>query len=404
VIALSMVSLFTDASSEMIYPLIPAFLATTLGAGARWLGAIEGTADAVAALLKLASGRWSDRLTRRKPLVVAGYTLSSVVRPLVAFAGSAAHVMAIRVGDRVGKGLRNAPRDAMIADAVPAEVRGRAYGFQRAADHAGAVIGPLIAFALLQGAGLGVRTVFLLAAIPAAAAVAVLVFAVREEPRPVRAVPSETPPPSGTPLGKPFTRYLVVVALFTLGNSTDAFLLLRAHELGVSAAAVPLLWALLHVVKATTAGPGGALSDRFGRLPLVLSGWCVYAMVYLGFAWANATWHAWALFAAYGTFYGCTEGAERALVADLVPAAERGRAFGWYNLVLGFAVLPAALIFGAIWDARGARLAFAWGAALAGLAAVALWMLLARVTTENSVVGPNGGDAEVIEGSTIRDR
>ncbi|MCX5762194.1 MAG: MFS transporter, partial [Gemmatimonadetes bacterium] len=272
--ALAAVSLFTDASSEMIYPLLPAFLTATLGVGAAWVGIIEGAADAVASLLKLASGWWSDRVPRRKPLVVAGYSLAAVLRPFIGVAGAAWQVLAIRVGDRGGKGIRGAPRDAMIADAVPASDRGRAFGVQRAADHAGAFIGPLIAFVLLQWVGVTVRQVFLLAAIPGAIAVAVAVWGVKEDgrrgtvdgrraPAAVAAVPSGVP--LAAPLGASFWRYLAVLVLFTLGNSTDAFLVLRASQLGVSAAMIPLLWAALHVVKSATSIPAGAGSDRVGR-------------------------------------------------------------------------------------------------------------------------------------------
>ncbi len=380
VVALAAVSLLTDASSEMIYPLLPVFLTATLGAGAATLGAIEGAAESTAALLKLASGWWSDRLPRRKPLVVAGYALASAARPLVALAGSAGQVLAIRLADRVGKGIRSSPRDALLAAAVPPEARGRAFGFHRAADHLGAVLGPLAAFALLRGAGADVRTVFALAAVPAALAVAVLVFGVREAPP--AAPPRRPPPPAGPgPLdadaaaGRPLVALLAAVTLFTLGNSTDAFLILRAAQLGVPVALVPLLWALLHVVKSASSTPGGALSDRVGRRPLIAAGWLVYAAVYLGFAAARAPWHAWALFAAYGVVFGLTEGAEKALVADLAPSARRGAAFGWYHGAVGAAALPASLLFGALWERYGAPAAFRTGAALAG---AALLVLLGR--------------------------
>ncbi len=392
--ALAAVSLFTDASSEMIYPLLPAFLTATLGVSAAWVGVIEGTADATASLLKLASGWWSDRVPRRKPLVVWGYGLASALRPLVAFATAGWHVLAIRVGDRVGKGIRGAPRDAMIADAVPGSERGRAFGAQRAADHAGAFIGPLIAFVLLQWVGVSVRTVFLLAAIPGVIAVLVAVFGVKEDGRRetgdgrrtalgVTAAPPgrDQAPASGAritdhaPLGRPFWRYLGVLVLFTLGNSTDAFLLLRASQLGVTAALLPILWAALHVVKSATSIPAGVWSDRVGRRTMIAAGWLWYAIVYLGFAMASATWHAWALFIAYGLFFGLTEGVERALVADLVPATRRGVAFGWYNGVIGAAVLPASVAFGLMWDWKGSAFAFTVGAASACLAAVGLFLV-----------------------------
>lgn len=377
VVALSVVSLLTDLSSEMIYPLLPLFLVGTLGAGAGMLGAIEGAAETTAALLKLASGWWSDRLRRRKPLVIAGYALAAAARPLVALAGSAAQVLAVRVTDRVGKGIRGAPRDALLADAVAPALRGRAFGLHRAADHLGAVLGPLVAFVLLEHAGIPLRSVFLWAAVPGALAVLVLWLGVRERPRAVVEAPAAARAPlRGVRLGRPFWWYLGAVLLFTLGNASDAFLLLRAAELGVPASAVPLLWALLHVVKSAANAVGGDLSDRVGRRPLIVGGWLVYAAVYLLFARATEPWHAWALFTAYGVYFGMTEGAEKALVADLAPADRRGSAFGWYNLAIGVGALPASVVFGVVWETVGAGAAFALGAGLALLAAVVL--LVAR--------------------------
>lgn len=369
-------SFFTDVSSEMIYPLLPIFLSTVLGASATAIGIVEGAAESTAAFLKLGSGWWSDRVRRRKPLVVAGYMIAAIARPLVALAQSAQHVLAIRVSDRVGKGIRTSPRDALIADSVDASVRGRAYGFHRAADHAGAVVGPLLAFALLRWAGVPMRTLFWLAAIPGAIAVIVLVAAVRDTPRVTASAVSVPRDPER--MGGRFWAYLLVVVLFTLGNSSDAFLLLRASQLGVPAAMVPVLWALLSVVKSVTSTPGGALSDRFGRRPLIVSGWALYALVYLGFAGATQHWHAWALFALYGVFFGLTEGVEKALVADLVPVARRGAAFGWFNLAFGLAALPASVIFGAIWDRWGAPTAFGFGAAMSLLATAGIVLVAPR--------------------------
>jgi MFS family permease len=370
VLALGAVSLLTDLSSEMIYPLLPVFLSTVLGAGPLAIGAIEGAAESVAALLKLASGWWSDRLPRRKPLVIVGYGLASVVRPLIGLAQNVVHVLGVRLIDRAGKGIRGAPRDALIADAVDASQRGRAYGFHRAADHAGAVAGPLVAFALLTWGGVSLRTVFLLAAIPASGAMIALIFGVRETKREVARAAGPTLDRTG--LDRRFWAYLGVLMLFTLGNSTDALLILRANDLGVSAAVVPILWAVLHVVKSVSSTPGGILSDRLGRRPLIIGGWLIYAAVYLGFAFASQTWHAWALFIVYGLYFGMTEGVEKALVADLVPAPVRGAAFGWYNLTIGAAALPASLLFGGLWQRYGAHAAFIMGASLALVAAVGL--------------------------------
>jgi MFS family permease len=370
VLALAAVSLLTDVASDMTYPLLPLFLATTLGASATFVGAIEGAAESTAALLKLASGWLSDRVPRRKPLVLAGYGIASLIRPLIGLAQSATQVLGIRVIDRIGKGIRTAPRDALIADSVDPAIRGRAFGFHRAADHAGAVIGPLLAFALLRWGGLEVRQIFLLTAIPGALAVLALLVGVREVPR-------ETAETSRkldlrAPLGRRFWSFLAVLLVFTLGNSTDAFLLLRARDLGIDAALIPILWALLHVVKSLSSTPSGALSDRIGRKPLLIAGWLLYAAVYFALARADAAWQAWALFAVYGIYFGLTEGVEKALVADLVPEDRRGAAFGWYNLALGIAALPASLIFGTIWDHAGAPAAFGFGAAMALAAAIGI--------------------------------
>lgn len=374
VVALGVVSLLTDLSSEMIYPLLPVFLSTVLGAGPLAIGAIEGAAESVAALLKLASGWWSDRLPRRKPLVLMGYGLASVVRPLIGLAQNVGQVLMIRLADRTGKGIRGAPRDALIADAVEVSQRGRAYGFHRAADHAGAVAGPLVAFALLTWGGVSLRTVFLLAAIPAAGAMIALIFGVREKKRDVEQA-AVRPNFDRSGLDRRFWAYLWVLLLFTLGNSTDALLILRANDLGVSAALVPVLWAALHVVKSVSSTPGGILSDRLGRRPLIIAGWLIYAVVYLGFAFASTTWHAWLLFMVYGLYFGMTEGVEKALVADLVPARVRGAAFGWYNLTIGLAALPGSLLFGWLWQVFGVQVAFLSGAGLALVAAVGLTLV-----------------------------
>jgi MFS family permease len=371
VIALAAVSFLTDVSSEMIYPLLPVFLTTVLGANASFIGAIEGAAETTAALLKLASGWWSDRVRKRKPLVFWGYALASAMRPLVAIATSAAQVLLIRVADRVGKGIRNAPRDALIAESVDPSIRGRAFGFHRAADHAGGVVGPLIAFAVLTWHIAALRTVFWLAAIPGVLSVLVVAFAVKDIPRAVEA-PTKDVLDLSLPLGARFWRVLTVIFVFTLGNSTDAFLLLRASQLGVPVALAPILWAALHLVKSASSTPGGALSDRIGRRPTLIAGWMLYAAVYLGFGLASASWEAWALFGVYGIFFGLTEGSERALIADLVAPERRGTAFGWYNLAIGLGALPASLIFGFVWDRAGPTAAFTMGATLALIAALGL--------------------------------
>jgi MFS family permease len=380
------VSFFTDVSTEMIYPLLPVFLASVLGANASFIGAIEGAAETTASLLKLLSGWWSDKVGSRKVLVVAGYGIASIVRPFTAAAQTASQVLMVRLTDRIGKGIRTSPRDALLADSASEGARGRAFGFHAAADNAGAVVGPLLAFMFLKLQGVGsfegtrrllphdeqaLRNVFWLSSVPALVAMIVLIIVVRDVPR----HGGEAKKDAGTialtgGLTKRFWGYLVVVLLFTLGNSTDAFLLLRANQLGVPIAMAPILWALLNFVKSATGTYGGGLSDRIGRKPLIVGGWILYSAVYFAFGWATAAWHAWILFAVYGIFYGMTEGTEKALVADIVPAHRRGSAFGWYNLAIGLGALPASLIFGRIWDTAGAPTAFVFGASLALLAAV----------------------------------
>ncbi len=387
ILGLSAVSFFTDVSTEMIYPLLPVFLAGVLGANASFIGAIEGVAESTASLLKLASGWLSDRIGSRKILVVIGYGIATIVRPFTAMAHSASQVLAIRLTDRIGKGIRASPRDALLADSAPPHARGRAFGFHAAADNAGAVVGPLLAFMILKLQGVGsfdgtnrllphdeqaLRNVFWLAAVPGIIALVVLVIVVRDVPRrePADKISDAAGGVAGGGLTKRFWAYLGVVLLFTLGNSTDAFLLLRANQLGVPVAMAPILWAFLNLVKSATGTYGGQLSDTIGRKPLIVGGWLLYAAVYFAFGWAAAAWQAWALFAVYGIFYGMTEGTEKALVADIVPRNRRGSAFGWYNLAIGLGALPASLIFGAIWDRAGAPTAFVFGASLALIAAL----------------------------------
>jgi MFS family permease len=367
----------------MIYPLLPLFLSTVLGASASFIGVIEGAAESTAALLKLASGWWSDKAKKRKPLVVLGYGIASFVRPFTAVAQTATQVLAIRLADRVGKGIRSSPRDALLADSAEPSMRGKSFGFHAAADNAGAVLGPLAAFALLRWGHLSLRHVFWWAAVPGILAFIVLVVAVRDvEHTPETQTDQAAPASNNVSLGGRFWAYLTVVLLFTLGNSTDAFLLLRANQLGVAVVLAPVLWALLNFIKAALGTWGGSLSDRVGRKPLIIAGWITYAAVYFGFGLATAAWHAWALFAAYGLFYAMTEGTEKAFVADLVPRARRGAGYGWFNLAIGLGALPASLIFGAIWDRAGSQRAFMFGAGLALAAAVGMTLVSAPASAK----------------------
>ncbi len=398
VLWLSVASFLNDASSEMIFPLLPVFLVGTLGAGPAFLGLIEGIAETTAAFVKLAGGWLSDRVRRRRALVGWGYGVAAVTRPLMAAAAVPWHVLGIRFADRVGKGVRTAPRDALLAESVGRDFRGRAFGLHRAADHAGAILGPVLATGILLLWPGEIRLVFLLAVLPAAAAVAAVLVRVREiPPGPATREPPGTADPAGegggrdpgaagpaesgagtTPLrSRRFLGYLAVLVLFTLGNASDAFLLLRARELGVAVALVPILWAALHVSKMLWNVVGGAVADRFGPAPAIAVGWLVYAATYAGFAVARDAWHAWALFLAYGLFYGLTEPTEKALVAALAPSSLRARAFGAYHFAIGLAALPSSVIFGAVWGVWGAAPAFWLGAGLA-LAAAAMLPLALR--------------------------
>lgn len=373
VLALGTVSLLTDISSEMIYPLLPLFLTATLGVHPAFLGVIEGAAESTAAFLKWISGLWSDRIRNRTKLVAAGYTLSSLARPLVAAAVHPAFVLAIRVCDRVGKGLRTSPRDAILADSVDPSLRGKVYGFHRTMDHTGAVIGPLAASLILATVTKDMRTIFWLAGIPGILSVILVVFGVKEPALNRPMAPPQVKFNFARPQGR-LLAFLAVLFLFTLGNSADAFLLLKAVDLGVPAAEIPLVWITLHLVKMGSTFPFGWLSDHTDRKWMLAGGWLVFALAYMGFAFANAAWHAWALFAFYGLFYGMTEGAERALIADLAGPANRGSAFGWYHGVVGLGALPASVLFGFLWQRYDPKTAFLFGAVLA-LTSAALLLL-----------------------------
>jgi MFS family permease len=383
VVAIGMVSLLNDVTSEIIYPLLPIFLTSTLGASAKAIGIIEGSAESVSSLLKLFAGYLSDRLRQRKVLVVAGYALAALSRPLLAFANTWQHVLAIRLADRVGKGARTAPRDAMIADSVVPQQRGIAFGFHRAMDHGGAVIGPLIGYVLVFFLASNASApqaseftrIFLLASIPAFAAVAVAIFFMRES-KVAKDAPPDTPRLSLKGFDGNFKRFLLVLALFTLSNSSDSFLILRARDAGVSVAVIPLLWSAHHGSKVLSSLWGGDLSDRLGRKRLIVSGWVLYAAVYAGFAFATTGISMWALFLIYGIYFGLAEGAEKALVADLVRPEQRGTAYGLYNLALGLTVFPASLLMGTIWDWKGPTTAFLVSASLGTLAALLLLLVV----------------------------
>lgn len=373
VVVLGFVSFFNDFASDMVIPLIPIFLATVLGAGPVALGLIEGVADAVASLLKLWSGRHSDVMQgRRKGLAVAGYSLSNIARPLLGLAGSWVAVLLLRSVDRVGKGLRSAPRDAMVADAVPPDMRGHAFGFHRALDNGGAVLGGLAAAAVLAWSPLTLSQVILLSAVPGVLAVLTLAVGVKEPPHPAAANPAPLPPLAWGAVPAGLRRYLLVLVLFMLARTSETFILLRGYELGMSTVHLLLLWAALNLAKALTATVGGKLGDRVGHGPLLLLAWGSFAASYALFSLAGGAAALWAVSLVYGLLTGLAEGAERAVVSDFAGPAERGTAFGWYHLAVGLAAIPGGLLFGVIWQQAGAPAAFAWGATLAALAAVLL--------------------------------
>jgi MFS family permease len=370
---LGLVSLVNDIAGEMIFPLVPTFLVDVLKAGPAALGAVEGIADSTASVVKLWSGALSDRAGKRKIFVVAGYACAAVSRPLIGVASAAWQVLLVRFVDRFGKGIRAAPRDAMIADATHPSARGRAFGYTRAMDHLGAAIGPALAFAFLSFWPGGMRTLFLLTAVPGIAVVLLVVFGLREPPIAVAAAKDFRF--TLTPFDRRFRVYLLSLVVFTLGNSSDAFILLRLRELGLRVEFLPLAWGAFHVVKSAGSLLAGRAVDRIGPRPLILAGWITYAAIYLAFSWATDALQGGACFLIYGVFYALTEPAERALVANLVGPNSQGLAFGWFNFAVGIAALPASLIFGGVYQVYGPQAAFTWGAALA-LAAVGLFTLI----------------------------
>ena len=373
---LGWVSFFTDMASEMIYPLLPLFLTQVLHAGAMSLGVIEGVAEAANSALKVLSGWLADRWRSPKKLVLGGYGLASAARPLIGIATAWPQVLAIRFADRLGKGIRGAPRDAMLADMAREDARGRVFSFHRAMDHAGAVTGPLIASAFLYFRPADYRPLFLLTIVPG---IVVIILILRlpdrtkREPRtPHPAEPRRTRQNRVEPLGSSFYKAMAVILLFSLGNASDAFLLLRLSDLGTSSVWIPLLWSALHVVKVGASLVGGALSDRFGRRSMIALGWLWYAAIYAGFGFFDTRATIVAIFLAYGIYFGLTEGNEKAWVADMAPVDSLGTAFGIYNAVLGVGTLAASLVFGWIWTHVSPRAAFLTGAGLALVAAVAI--------------------------------
>lgn len=388
VFAFGLVSFLTDLSTEMIYPLLPVFFSGLMStaAVAMYIGLMEGLAESTASLLKFYSGHLSDRLDRRKTLALVGYGISSVIRPFTAVAAAGWHVVALRLCDRIGKGIRTAPRDALLSESVTADVRGRAFSFHRLMDHAGAVAGPLAAAAFLylllghtmlwesgnSAAGpeemIALRWLFALAALPGLAATIFLWKLVREPTRRVRNQDenSESPSSKRSKLTPRFFVFLSAVILFTLGNSSDLFLIFYAQtRFGMGLGWMINLWVLLHLSKIVFSLPCGWFADRIGHKAAITSGWLIYGVVYCAMPFSAHFWVVCVLFLLYGVYYGMTEGAERALVADFVPEEDRGRAYGWYHGAVGFATLPASFLFGIFWVELGPKVAFLIGASLA---------------------------------------
>ena len=381
---LGWVSFLTDVSSEMILNVLPLFLSNVLGVGTAFIGLIEGLGDSAATILKIASGWFSDRIGKRKGVTTAGYVLSTLAKPFLYVASAGWVVLIIRIAERSGKGIRTSPRDALVADSTSPEEMGKSFGFHRALDTFGAVTGIVgaVAIVLLMQKGdllLSSNTFKMLVVIgmiPAVLSVLLLIFFVHEKraSRPKRAEIGGAATWRG--FDRRFKLFLGVIVLFTLGNSADAFLVLRAQNIGFSILHILLLLALFNLVYASVSYPSGVLSDKLGRKRLIVAGWSIYALTYLGFGLAGAWWHVIFLFALYGVYFGLAEGATRAFVADIVPAERRGAAYGLYHGAVGFALLPASVIAGVLWQVISPAATFYFGAAMSGAALVGFLFLI----------------------------
>jgi len=392
VIGFGFVSFFTDMSSEMVYPLLPIFLSSVLGVGAEALGLIEGIAEATASVLKTFSGYISDRIRRRKPLVLLGYSLSAIAKPTIGLAGRWIHVLAARFADRVGKGIRTSPRDSLIADVVDDTIRGRAFGFHRAMDTGGAVFGPLLAYILLAvllkyySVSVSVRSVFLLSLIPGIFAIITLIFFVKEKPKEQRELRKLKLGFKG--LSKEFKLLLAVMLVFSLGNSSNTFLILRASNIGFKTEMIPILYMFFNIVYAGSAMPLGSLSDKIGRRLTIAMGFFIYFIVYLGFARLSTHQYIylWILFGLYGIYYGFTDGTLRALVADISRREERGFAYGLYHMLVGLMLFPASFIAGILWEKVAPSAPFYFGALTAAISAFLILIVIKEKKYEEDPV------------------
>jgi MFS family permease len=403
VLVLGLVSFFTDVSSEMIVPVRILFLVLVLHTPLPLAGLIEGVAESTASILKIVSGRMSNRVSNRKPLIVAGYGVSNVAKPLLALVSHWSLALGLIFLDRVGKGVRGSPRDAMMADSTPKQYMGKAFGFHRSMDTFGAAVGPLFTYVILLFTSGDLRAVFAWTALPGILSIVVMVLFLRERTRPTSAKPVEALPaeveiaPTKTEekvsvrastLGTRFWLFTIISTVFALGNSSDAFIFLRSASLEQSIILVPIMYFAYNFIYALLATPLGALSDRLGRLPVLMSGYAAFALVYVGWALATQAWNAWALFLVYGVYAAATEGVAKAFVTDLVPKASRGSAMGWFNGMIGLAALPANIISGWLWSVAGPSATFTFGAWTAGvaMALTIVWLpWLRRQTTQAAV-------------------
>jgi MFS family permease len=389
---LGLTSLLNDISSELIFTLLPLVLTNILGASTLVVGLIGGISGSADALFRILSGWFSDKIGKRKNLAVIGYALSTVTKPFMYIASGWGAITGIRLSDRIGKGVRNAPRDALVADSVSPQERGKAFGLQRAMDTSGSVIGLALAaliIYLVQGDAKTLELptyqwMVIAGIIPGFLGTLVILFLVHEAKKTKAELnQAKTAAKESGGFSNRFKIYLVIVGIFTLGNTSDFFVILRAQNLGNSLLYVALILVMFNLIYALVAAPAGILSDKLGRRRLIISGWLIYAVVFVGFAVANAPWHIWLLFAAYGIYYGMVEGVSRAFVADLVPAEKRGTAYGWYYGVLSIALLPASLIAGWMWSAISPSATFYFGAGLAFIAALGIWLLVKEEKTFN---------------------
>lgn len=389
VVVLGVVSLFTDISSEMIVPVRIIFLVVILNTPVTLAGLIEGIAESTASIVKVFSGRLADRVSKRKPIILAGYGISNLCKPLLSLVTSWPQALGLIFLDRAGKGVRGSPRDAMIADSIEAKYRGKAFGLHRAMDTMGAAIGPLFAALILALTDQNLRALFAWTLLPGILAVVVVIFFLREPPR----EPIATPQPDAIKvpfwqglgaLGAPFWMFTSASTLFAVGNSSDAFVFLRTEGLEGVLEAVPLVYFGYNLVYALLATPLGVLSDRYGRIPVLLAGYISFGLVYMGWAAATEPWQPWALFFLYGVYAAATEGVGKALVSDLIPRGKRGTAMGWFNGMVGLAALPANLIGGALWATFGPAATFNFGAVAAFAAALLLYIFSPRFQLEKA--------------------